>query len=427
MTKSYFIMNGRVIDPAKKVDGKLNVHIYGGKIALITASRKVPHGAEVIDAKGSIVAPGFIDMHAHLRDPGYEYKEDIESGTRAAAAGGFTTVCCMPNTDPVCDSAAVTEYILERARATGSVWVRPIGAISRGQKGEELSDIGDLARAGAVAISDDGRPVMDASLMRHAMEYAKAFGILVISHCEDTTLSAGGVMNEGAVSTELGLGGIPAAAEESMVARDIMLAELAGSRIHIAHASTRGTVHLIRAAKERGVAVTAEATPHHLNLTDEAVADYDPNTKVNPPLRGEADRRELIRALSDGTIDAIATDHAPHDITDKEMGFQDAAFGMVGLETALPLSLRLVREHKLTPKRMIEALSTRPAAILRLAGKGTLASGADADITIFDPDFAWTVDPRRFASKARNTPFGGMRMQGKVMKTIVGGRIVYTA
>ncbi|HPQ81183.1 MAG TPA: dihydroorotase, partial [bacterium] len=392
---SYFIVNGRVVDPAKKIDAKLSVYVVNGKIAELTQSKKAPENAEIIDAKGCVVAPGFIDMHCHLREPGEEYKEDIESGTRSAAAGGFTTVCCMPNTSPVNDTAAVTEYILERARAVGAIEVRPVGAISRGQKGEQLADIGDMARAGAVAISDDGCPVMSSSLMRRAMEYAGAFKLPVISHCEDLSLRGDGVMHEGVVSTELGLRGIPSACEESMVARDIMLAELTGSRLHVAHLSSAGSVELVRRAKEKKLPVTAEVTPHHLSLTDEAVSGYDANTKVNPPLRLESDRRELIRALADGTIDAIGTDHAPHDITDKEMGFEGAAFGMVGFETALPLALKLVHDRKITMKRLVEVLSAAPARILNLVGKGTLARGADADIVIFDPEAAWTIHAKK--------------------------------
>lgn len=423
--QSYFIINGRVIDPAKKINAKMNVHIAGGKVVELTQSKKIPAGAEVIDAKGTIVAPGFIDMHVHLREPGQEYKEDIASGTRAAAAGGFTTICCMPNTKPANDSASITEFILERARVAGTVNVLPVGAISKGQKGETLADIGDMAKAGAIAISDDGNGVANSALMRHAMEYANAFGLPVISHCEECSLSAEGVMHEGHVSTELGLRGIPSASEEIMVARDILLSELTGCPFHVAHASSAGTVHLISDAKTRGLRVTAEVTPHHLTLTDESVSGYDTNTKVNPPLRAEADRRELIKALADGTIDVIATDHAPHNITDKEVGYEDASFGMIGLETALPLVLKLVRDKKITIKRMIESLSTAPAKILKLQGKGTLARGADADLTIFDPDAAWTIQSSRFESKSRNTPFDGMRVQGRVKWTIAGGKIVY--
>ncbi len=421
-----FIMNGRVIDPASKVDGKLNIHVRDGKIAELTHSKSVPAGAHVIDAKDHIVAPGFIDLHTHLREPGYEYKEDIESGTRAAAAGGFTTICCMPNTNPVNDCAAVTGFIRNRARLAGIVDVLPIGAISKGLAGETMADIGDMAEAGAVGLSDDGRPVTSAGLMRRAMEYAKAFNLPIISHCEVLSL-ANGVMNEGIVSAETGMAGIPAIAEEIMVSRDIMLAELTGIRLHIAHASTAGTVRLIREAKARGISVTAEVTPHHTTLTEEAVSDFDPNAKVNPPLRTEADRHALIKALADGTIDAIATDHAPHAITDKEAGFEEASFGIVGLETMLPLMLAHVHEKHLTLKRMIEALTAAPAQILNLPEKGTLAVGSQADIVIFDPEESWTIQAHRFASKSRNTPFEGLRVRGHVRTTICYGDIVYTA
>ncbi len=425
--KTLFIRDGRVIDPAAKVDGKVNVLVRDGKVAEVGPGGKAPDGARVIDAKGLIVCPGLIDMHVHLRDPGFEYKEDIESGTKAAAAGGVTSVLCMPNTEPVNDCASVTEYILDTARRLGSANVFPAGAITRGLKGESLADIGDMAKAGVRALTDDGRPVVDSSIMRRAMEYARAFGLPVISHSEDVGLSLNGVMNEGAVSVELGLRGIPAAAEESMVARDIMIAKLAGASIHIAHVSTEGSVEIIREAKAKGVSVTAEATPHHLTLTEDAVSDYDPDTKVNPPLRTEADRRALVRALADGTIDAIATDHAPHNIIDKEAGFEEAAFGVVGLETMLPLMLKLVAERKMTLKRMIEALTLAPARILRLEGKGTLGRGSDADITIFDPSEPWTVQSARFASKSRNTPFEGLRVNGRVRCTIVGGEVVFSA
>lgn len=422
---THFIVNGRIVDPLKKIDSKLSILVQDGKIRDITDSKKAPSNADVIDAKGCIVAPGFVDMHVHLREPGHEYKEDIESGTRAASAGGFTTICCMPNTNPVNDTAAVTEFIVDRARTLGTVNVRPIGAITQGLKGEGLADIGDMARAGAVAISDDGFSVMNAELLRRAMEYAKAFGLLVISHCDDINLHGKGVMNEGHVSTELGLCGIPSAAEEVIVARDIMLAALTNTRLHIAHVSTAGAVALIRQAKADGICVTAETTPHHLTLTEEAVAGYDTNTKVNPPLRSDNDRHELIRGLVDGTIDAVATDHAPHDITEKENGFQDAAFGMIGLETALPLTLKLVKDRKLTLKRLVEVLSMAPAKILGFEGKGTLAKGADADIVIFDPDAPTTIQSSRFFSKSRNTPFDGMRVLGKVKWTMSSGRVVF--
>ena len=420
-----FIANGRVIDPASGKDGKENLIVRDGKIVDVTQDKKVPDGATVIDAKGCIVAPGFIDMHVHLRDPGHEYKEDIKTGTAAAAAGGMTSVLCMPNTDPVNDCASVTEYILDRAERVGSVNVFPAGAITRGLDGKTLSDIGDMASAGVKALTDDGKPVMDSGVMRRAMEYALAFDLLVIAHSEDEGLAACGVMNEGSVSVELGLRGMPAAAEEAMVARDIMLSDLTGTRLHIAHASTAGTVRLIRDAKRRGLSVTAEATPHHLTLTEDAVSDYDPNTKVNPPLRTEIDRQALIKGLADGTIDAIATDHAPHNIIDKEAGFELAAFGLIGMETMLPLVLALVHNRKITMQRMIEALTTAPAKILRLEGKGSLGKGADADITIFDPDETWTIASGKFASKSRNTPFEGLRVRGRVKYTIVDGEVVY--
>jgi dihydroorotase len=422
-----FIKNGRVIDPASGKDGKLGVLVRDGKVADVTSGSEVPDDARVIDAKGMIVAPGFIDMHVHLRDPGYEYKEDIASGTAAAVAGGVTSVLSMPNTDPVNDCASVTEYILEQASKVGSANVYPAGSITRGLKGETLADIGDMARAGVKAVTDDGRPVVDSGVMRRAMEYAMAFDLLIISHSEDLALAASGVMNEGAVSVELGLRGIPAAAEEAMVARDIMIAELAGARLHLAHVSTAGSVKLVREAKGRGAKVTAEVTPHHLTFTEDAVSDYDPNTKVNPPLRTELDRRAVIKALADGTIDAIATDHAPHNIIDKEAGFEEAAFGLIGLETMLPLALALVHDKKITMKRMIEALTEAPARILGLAGKGTLAAGSDADITIFDPDETWTVQSSKFKSKSRNTPFEGLRVRGRVRYTIVGGEVVHSA
>jgi dihydroorotase len=422
-----YIMNGRIIDPDSDKDGKLNVLVRDGKIADVTQSRKVPEDATVIDAKGCIVAPGFIDMHVHLRDPGQEYKEDIETGTRAAVAGGFTSVCCMPNTDPVNDCSSVTEYIIDRASKVGSANVFPVGAITKGLKGETLADIGDMAKAGACAISDDGKPVTNAGLMRRAMEYSLAFGLPVISHCEDLALSANGVMNEGNISLELGLSGIPAAAEESMVARDILIAELTHARLHIAHVSTAGSIRIISDAKKRGVQVTAEVTPHHLTLTEDAAVDFDPNAKVNPPLRTDSDKRALIKALADGTIDAIATDHAPHNIIDKEAGFEEASFGIIGLETMLPLMLALVHERKISMKRLIEAVTIAPARILGLKCKGTLAKGSDADITIFDPEQSSTIQVSRSASKSRNTPFDGFKVVGKIRYTIVGGRIAYSA
>lgn len=422
-----FIKNGRVIDPSKKLDAKTNVVIKDGKIAVVTKSKKVPEGAHVIDAKNAIVAPGFIDMHSHLRDPGEEYKEDITSGSQAAAAGGFTTICCMPNTKPVNDSAAVTEYILTRARALALVNVLPVGALTKRQEGENLADIGDLASSGVVAISNDGVPLMNASVMRHAMEYAASFKLPIISHAEDLDLRGKGVMHEGPVSTELGLRGIPSACEESIIMRDILLASLTGCHLHIAHVSTAGGVEMIRKAKKLKIPVTCEVTPHHLTLTDQAVHGYDPNTKVNPPLRSEIDRRELMTGLADGTIDSIATDHAPHDITEKELGFEASSFGVIGLETALPLCLKMVHDKKISIRRLVDALTQRPAKILNLKNKGSLAVGSDADIVIFSPNESVIIRAQNFKSKSRNTPFDGWRLRGKVLYTIVNGRIVHKA
>ena len=427
MMKPLFIKNGRVIDPAKKIDAVMNVIVENGKIAALSSVKKMPDGSEIIDAKGAIVAPGFVDLHCHLRDPGEEYKEDIESGSNAAAAGGFTTICCMPNTKPVNDSAAVTEYILKRAQEVSCVTILPVGSISRDLKGEGLADIGDLAKAGVVALSDDGRPVMNAMLMRHAMEYASSFGLFVISHAEDLNLRGRGVMHEGTVSTELGLRGIPSAAEESMIARDILLCGLTGTHLHIAHVSTAGGVEMVRQAKKLKLPVTCEVTPHHLTLTEHAIHGYDPNTKVNPPLRSETDRKELITGLADGTIDAVATDHAPHDITEKERGFEESSFGMIGFETALPLCLKLVHDKKITMKRMTEAMTSRPAQILSLKKKGSFATGNEADIVIFNPNEPVTIRASALKSKSRNTPFDGWHLRGKVLYTIVGGNIVFKA
>jgi dihydroorotase len=423
--KIIFIINGRVIDPSRKLEAVTNVLIKDGRIAAVNSSKNGPEDAEVIDAKGCIIAPGFIDMHCHLRDPGEEYKEDIASGSSAAAAGGFTTICCMANTKPVNDCASVTEYILNRARAMACVNVLPVGALTKGQKGESLADIGDLASAGVVAVSNDGEPLMNGAIMRRAMEYAASFKLPVISHAEDLNLRGRGVMHEGPVSTELGLRGIPSEAEESIIMRDILLANLTGSRLHIAHISTAGGVEMVREAKKLKLPVTCEVTPHHLTLTDQAVHGYDTNTKVNPPLRSESDRKELLTGLADGTIDAIATDHAPHDITEKERGFEESSFGIIGFETALPLCLKLVHDKKISMKRMIDALSCRPAKILGLQKKGSIAAGFDADITIFNPNEPVVIRASSFKSKSRNTPFDGWRLRGKVVCTIVGGNIVY--
>ncbi|MFH1873868.1 MAG: dihydroorotase [Pseudomonadota bacterium] len=423
--KQLFIINSHVIDPANDVDAKINVLIKDGKVAELTTAKKLSEDVEIIDAKDAIVSPGFIDLHCHLREPGQEYKEDIASGSAAAAAGGFTSICCMPNTNPVNDCAAVTDFILQRARQVGLVKVYPVGAISKGLKGESLADIGDLANFGVVGVSDDGRPVMNSSLMRRAMEYASSFNLPVISHAEDLSLAGHGVMNEGATSTELGLAGIPAAAEDAMIARDILLSSLTGAHLHIAHVSTAGGVEMVRQAKKLKLAVTCEATPHHFTLTEQAVHGYDPNTKVNPPLRSENDRNEVILGLADGTIDAIATDHAPHNIIEKELGFEDSAFGMIGLETALPLSLKLVHDKKITLKRMVEALTIKPAQIFNLKA-GSIGKGDIADIVIFNPKIPVTIQSSEFKSKSRNTPFNGWHLLGKVLYTIVDGKIVFS-
>jgi dihydroorotase len=416
------ITNGRLIDPANKVDEKLDILIAGGKIAKLGKTGSISaDGSQVVDAAGKLVVPGLIDMHVHLREPGFEYKETIASGTAAAKAGGFTSVCCMPNTNPVNDNRSVTEFILSRAREAAAR-VYPIGAITKGSKGEELAEMGDLHAAGCYAVSDDGKPVMNASIMRRALEYAKIFDMLVISHCEDATLAAHGVMNEGAVSTELGLRGIPRAAEEVMTGRDISLAELTGGRLHVAHVSTAGSVRMIRNAKSRGVRVTAETCPHYFSLTDEAVRGYNTMAKMNPPLRTAGDVAAIREGLKDGTIDVIATDHAPHAADEKSGEFDYAAFGIVGLETALGLALKLVEEGILTLSEAIAKLTVKPATILKI-GKGTLSTGSDADITIIDQSEEWVVDSSRFKSKSKNTPFNGWKLTGKAIQTIVGGRL----
>lgn len=418
---SCVIRGGRVIDPANRIDAIRDVLIEKGRIARIGAGLS---GEQVLDASGLWVVPGLVDMHVHLREPGYEYKETIESGTRAAAAGGFTSVACMPNTHPVNDNGSVTDFILAEAGRRGVARVYPVGAVTRGLKGVRLAEIGEMSEHGVVALSDDGRPVTNGELMRRGMEYARTFGLTVISHCEALDLCGNGVMHEGNVSTRLGLAGIPAVAEEVMVERDILLAELTGGKLHIAHVSTRGTVERVRAAKKKGIAVTAEATPHHLTLTHEALEGYDPNLKVNPPLRTEEDRRAIIEGLVDGTIDIIATDHAPHNIAEKEVEFDQAPFGMIGLETALSLVLRLVHEGVLTPSQAVEKMTCNPARVLGIGG-GTLTPGCPADVTVIDPDRIFQVDSNRFFSKSRNTPFHGWKLTGKVVRTFLAGRVVY--
>jgi dihydroorotase len=420
------LSGGRVIDPQRNVDSEADVLLQGGRVVRIDRgiAAGLPSGTRVLDVRGLWVAPGFIDLHTHLREPGQEYKEDIATGTKAAAAGGFTAVCAMPNTVPPNDCRAVTELIVQRARAVGIVRVYPIGAVSKGQQGQDLAEIGEMKDAGIVAVSDDGRPVMNTELLRRAMEYARTFGLPLIQHCEDLTLSQGGAMNEGLASTRAGIRAQPGTAESSMVARDIEICALTGARYHVAHVSTAASVALVREAKRRGLPVTCEVTPHHLTLTDEACATYDTHAKCNPPLRGASDQAALREGLRDGTIDAIATDHAPHSSIEKDVEFEQAAFGMIGLETAVPLSMEMVRTAVLTPSELVALLSSRPAAVLGLPG-GSLGPGVPADVTVIDPDAAWTVDPDLIRSRSKNTPFGGHRMSGRAVLTIVAGKIAF--
>jgi len=424
------LRNGRVIDPARGLDAVVDVLIENGSIAEMSA--KIELGPEKlsqfeqIDASGKWIVPGLIDMHVHLREPGEEYKETISSGTQAAVAGGFTSVACMPNTHPVNDCAAVTQYILEKAGDEGSCRVFPVGAISKGIEGNNISEYGELRAAGVAAVSDDGRPVMNSMLMRRALEYAKTFDLLVISHCEDLELSRAGLMNEGPVSTRLGMRGIPRAAEEVMVARDILLAELTGSRLHLAHISTAGSVALIREAKKRGLPVSAETAPHYFSLNEELVCTFDPVYKVNPPLRRPEDIEAIKAGLDDGTIDVIASDHAPHSAVEKDLEFEYAANGMIGLESSLPLILRLIREGVMTPLEAVAKVSRNPARILAIPF-GTLGKGMAADLTLIDPEVKYRIDVNRFKSKSRNCPFDGIEVQGKAVMTLVGGRVVFSA
>ncbi|SDP39853.1 dihydroorotase [Desulforhopalus singaporensis] len=421
MSNFTILKNGRVIDPLQGRDQVEDVWILNGNI--VEPGSVESADCRVLDVDGCWVVPGLIDMHVHLREPGEEYKETIASGTMAAAAGGFTGVACMPNTNPVNDNATVTAFIREKA-AQCNARVYPVGAISTGLKGEKLAEYGEMKKEGAVAVSDDGCPVVDSQLMRRALEYASSHGLLVISHAEELALSRGGCMNEGELSTRMGLRGIPAAAESIMVQREIELAELTGVHIHIAHVSTVAAVRLIRAAKERGVRVTAETAPHYFSLTEEAVTGYNTNAKMNPPLRSEADRRAIVEALADGTIDVIATDHAPHTVLEKEVEFNIAANGIAGLETSLSLSLALVREELLSPQRLVELMSCNPAAILGVGG-GTLIVGKTADVTVIDPDRKYIFDAAKSFSKAANSPFDGWELQGLAVATFMGGAETY--
>jgi len=400
---------------------RVTVAVKDGRVVPLP---EVPQGAVVIDAAGAVLAPGLVDLHVHLREPGQEYKENIETGTAAAAAGGFTAVCAMPNTVPPNDNRAITELMVRRAREVGAVRVYPIGCITAGQKGETLAEMGEMQDAGIVAVSDDGRSVMNSEVMRRALEYARGMGLVVIQHAEDTCLSAGGPAHEGAASTRIGLRSQPAAAESAMVARDLELVALTGARYHVAHVSSAETVRLVREAKRRGLPVTCEVTPHHLTLTDEACADYDTSTRVNPPLRSDSDVAAMRAALADGTIDAVATDHAPHSSVEKDVEFEQAASGMIGLETALGLCLELVHAGVMPPMALFERMSTAPARILGLPG-GTLAPGSIADVTVVDPTVAWVCDPSLFLSRSRNSPFGGRKMRGRAMLTIVAGNIAF--
>jgi dihydroorotase len=420
------IRGGTVVDPARNFCGPADVLVEDGGIAALERPGLLERvaDAQIVTATGLLVVPGLIDMHVHLREPGFEYKETIRSGVAAAAAGGFASVACMANTEPPNDNAAVTNYILDRARMAGGAEVFPIGAVSVGLRGERLAEIGEMREAGIVAVSDDGHPIANSALMRRALEYCGMFDLAVIAHAEDPELAAGGVMNEGVTATRLGLRGLPAAAEVVMVARDIALAELTGGRLHVAHVSSARTVELIREARARGVAVTAEASCHHLWLTEEAVEGYNTNAKMNPPLRTAADVAALRAGLADGTIDAIASDHAPHHADEKDLEFDAAAMGVVGLETTLPLALRLVREKEIELVDAVARMTTGPARILGIA-RGTLAPGARANLTMIDPDWRWTVDAGAFLSKSRNTPFDGWEMTGRAVLTMVAGRVVY--
>lgn len=433
------IKGGRIVDPAQGVDMVGDLLLSEGKIAGMEKSIASTSGARVIDAVGMVVSPGFIDLHSHLRDPGLEYKETIASGTRAAAKGGFTTVCAMPNTEPTMHTRATVEYVLEKARTEGAVRVLPIGCVTKGSLGKELSEMAELAEAGCIGFSDDGHPVADSNIMRQALSYASGLGLPIINHCETPDLFRGGHMNEGWVSNRLGVQGAPNTAEETMVARDISLAQLTGGHVHLAHISTAGTLDLVRRAKDAGIRVTCEVTPHHLTLTDESVMGgqggspfaplgedaYDTYAKVNPPLRARPDMTAMAEGLADGTIDIIATDHAPHGRVEKLSTFEEAAMGISVLETALGSALSLVHDGQVGLPLVIEKLTTAPASLLGRSDIGSLRPGSEADVTIFDPDAEWVVDTEEFVSKGKNSPLHGARLRGRVVATLVGGEVVY--
>jgi dihydroorotase len=419
------IRGGRILDPSRATDEVADLYLADGRVQASGRDLGHPDDALVIDAAGKVVSPGLIDLHVHLREPGQEDLETVATGAMAAAAGGFSAVCAMPNTDPVTDNQAAVGFIVSQAQRAAKARVYPIGAVSLGQKGQQLAEFGELVGAGAVAVSDDGKPVASSHLMRTALEYARTFGIPVADHCEEPTLAAGGAMHEGLVSTRLGLKGIPAAAEEIMVARDILLAELTGGHVHLCHMSTRGSVELIRRAKDQGLRVTAEACPHHFTLTHEACEGYNTNAKMNPPLREPEDREAIRQGLRDGTIDVICTDHAPHHYDAKEREFDDAPNGIIGLETALGLAVtELVDTGLISLGDLVHRMSVMPARIFKLQG-GTLAPGAPADVVVFDPAAEWTVRPEEFFSKSRNTPFGGRRLRGRAETTVVRGQVVF--
>ena len=420
------IKGGHLIDPANKKNGQFDLLISKGKIEAVEPEGKIKDipGADIIDAKGAIVTPGFCDMHVHFREPGHEYKETIETGSQSAAAGGFTTVAVMPNTSPVNDNRSVTEFILSQAKETSNINILPIGAITQGLRGETLSDMGELKEAGCIGYSDDGRPVSNSEIMRRALEYSKMFDLPCIQHSEVLELTQGGSMNEGIVSTELGLKGMPTEAEDIMVHRDISLLPKTGGRLHVAHISSGGSVDLVRQAKAKGLAVTCEVAPHHFTLTHDACRGYDTNAKMSPPLRTESDLDMIKEGMRDGTIDIIATDHAPHDRVDKQVEFSKACFGIVGLETALPLTLKMVNENIISLEKAIDMLTFQPNQLFKL-DKGTLGIGKAADITLFDEKMEYTINPSQFKSRSKNSPYKGWKVKGKVLRTMVNGKTIF--